>query len=220
MDLIKLLEGTLDDLDIKDLKNFKWHLKNLTEAVDGFPNISNNKLPGTADSQDTVDVMVTRYESPEEARKVAVIVLRKMNNNNLAKKLEDSAPQFTGGSPWLHVKAASQEEDPCRVGKEALAEVFSQMKFRVVMCKDKTAVEIPIVLKVFSELKQLSDLQPHGKKEGVCATDGTVVPTIDILSPFNGEKCTILVGKPKVFFIQACRGGGGGGVQFQVPDRK
>uniref|UniRef100_A0A673XSS8 Caspase family p20 domain-containing protein n=1 Tax=Salmo trutta TaxID=8032 RepID=A0A673XSS8_SALTR len=91
---------------------------------------------------------------------------------------------------------------------EALAEVFSRMKFRVVMCKDKTA------------LKQLSDLQQcgakewhgdafvccilsHGIKEGVCATDGTVVPTIDILSPFNGEKCTILVGKPKVFFIQA-----------------
>uniref|UniRef100_A0A673XJW7 Caspase family p20 domain-containing protein n=1 Tax=Salmo trutta TaxID=8032 RepID=A0A673XJW7_SALTR len=119
---------------------------------------------------------------------------------------------------------------------EALAEVFSRMKFRVVMCKDKTAVEIPIVLKVFSELKQLSDLQQcgakewvggqftdlkdlpkhgdafvccilsHGIKEGVCATDGTVVPTIDILSPFNGEKCTILVGKPKVFFIQAYRG--------------
>lgn len=48
-----------------------------------------------------------------------------------------------------------------------LANIFSRMKFRVVMCKDKTAVEIPIVLKVFSELKQLSDLQPYDVKEGV-----------------------------------------------------
>ncbi|XP_070988921.1 caspase-7-like [Oncorhynchus clarkii lewisi] len=117
-----------------------------------------------------------------------------------------------------------------------LANIFSRMKFRVVMCKDKTAVEIPSVLKVFSELKQLSDLQQynakewvggqftdlkdlpehgdafvccilsHGKKEGVCGTDGTVVPTIDILSPFNGTNCSILVEKPKLFFIQACRG--------------
>uniref|UniRef100_A0A4W5K6A2 Uncharacterized protein n=1 Tax=Hucho hucho TaxID=62062 RepID=A0A4W5K6A2_9TELE len=117
-----------------------------------------------------------------------------------------------------------------------LANIFSRMKFRVVMCKDKTAVEIPIVLKVFSELKKLSDLQQcgakewvggqftelkdlpkhgdafvccilsHGKKEGVCGTDGTVVPTIDILSPFNGTNCSILVEKPKLFFIQACRG--------------
>ncbi|XP_024271955.1 caspase-8-like isoform X2 [Oncorhynchus tshawytscha] len=117
-----------------------------------------------------------------------------------------------------------------------LANIFSRMKFRVVMCKDKTAVEIPRVLKVFSELKQLSDLQQynakewvsgqftdlkdlpkhgdafvccilsHGKKEGVCGTDGTVVPTIDILSPFNGTNCSILVEKPKLFFIQACRG--------------
>uniref|UniRef100_A0A4W5KA17 Uncharacterized protein n=1 Tax=Hucho hucho TaxID=62062 RepID=A0A4W5KA17_9TELE len=119
---------------------------------------------------------------------------------------------------------------------EALAKVFSWLKFRVVMCKDKTAVEIHSVLKVFSELKQLSDLQPydvkewvsgqftdlkdlpkhgdafvccilsHGNKEGVCGTDGTVVPTIDILSPFNGTNCSILVEKPKLFFIQACRG--------------
>ncbi|XP_055722455.1 caspase-8-like isoform X2 [Salvelinus fontinalis] len=119
---------------------------------------------------------------------------------------------------------------------EDLANIFSRMKFRVVMCKDKTAVEIPIVLKVFSELKQLSDLQQcgvkewvsgqftdlkdlpkhsdafvccilsHGEKEGVCGTDGTVVPTIDILSPFNGTNCSILVEKPKLFFIQACRG--------------
>nr|XP_023833375.1 caspase-8 [Salvelinus alpinus] len=122
------------------------------------------------------------------------------------------------------------------IDAEALAKVFSWLKFRVVMCKDKTAVEIPIVLKVFSELKQLSDLQQcgvkewvsgqftdlkdlpkhgdafvccilsHGEKEGVCGTDGTVVPTIDILSPFNGTNCSILVEKPKLFFIQACRG--------------
>ncbi|CAB1326556.1 unnamed protein product [Coregonus sp. 'balchen'] len=117
-----------------------------------------------------------------------------------------------------------------------LANIFSRLKFRVVMCKDKTAVEIPSVLKVFSELKKLSDLQPydvkewiggqftdlkdlpkhgdafvccilsHGKKEGVYGTDGTVVPTIDILSPFNGTNCRILIEKPKLFFIQACRG--------------
>ncbi|XP_055722460.1 caspase-7-like [Salvelinus fontinalis] len=275
MDLKKLLEGTLDDLDCKDLKSFKWHLKNLTEARDGFPNISNNKLPVTADRQDIVDVMVTRYESPEEARKVAVIVLRKMNNNNLARKLEDSVPQFTTAVPVQDhdgsmsrlppkkktpaelekegfYSMASESRGVCviinnvdfgtkkrkgsDIDAEALAKVFSWLKFRVVMCKDKTAVEIPVVLKVFSELKQLSDLQQcgvkewvsgqftdlkdlpkhsdafvccllsHGEKEGVCGTDGTVVPTIDILSPFNGTNCSILVEKPKLFFIQACRG--------------
>ncbi|CAB1326555.1 unnamed protein product [Coregonus sp. 'balchen'] len=261
MDLKKLVEGTLDDLDKKGLKSFKWHLINLKEDVDGFPNIAKNKLPECADSQDTVDKMVERYESPEEACKVAVFVLRKMENRLLAKKVEDRALQSPGGSGWLHVMAAWQDEDPCREGKgvcviinnvdfgneeknregsdidaAALAEVFSWLKFRVVMCKDKTAEEIPSVLKVFSELKQLSDLQPydvkewvggqftdlkdlpkhgdafvccilsHGNKEGVCGTDGTVVPINKIRAPFNGEKCTILVGKPKLFFIQACRG--------------
>uniref|UniRef100_A0A673XTL5 Caspase family p20 domain-containing protein n=1 Tax=Salmo trutta TaxID=8032 RepID=A0A673XTL5_SALTR len=93
----------------------------------------------------------------------------------------------------------------CVIINNALAEVFSRMKFRVVMCKDKTAVEIPIDLPKHGDAFVCCILS-HGIKEGVCATDGTVVPTIDILSPFNGEKCTILVGKPKVFFIQAYRG--------------
>ncbi|XP_041698838.2 caspase-8-like [Coregonus clupeaformis] len=279
MDLKKLVEGTLDDLDKKGLKSFKWHLKNLKEDVDGFPNIANNNLPECADSQDTVDKMVERYESPEEACKVAVFVLRKMENRLLAKKVEDRALQSPGAVPvqdqdqdgcmsGLRGKMktpAEKEKEGCysmasncrgvcviinnvdfgneeknRKGSDvdaaALAEVFKWLKFRVVMCKDKTAENIHRVLKVFSELKQLSDLQPydvkewvggqftdlkdlpkhgdafvccilsHGKKEGVCGTDGMVVPINKISEPFNGEKCMILVGKPKLFFIQACRG--------------
>ncbi|KAL0966356.1 hypothetical protein UPYG_G00294290 [Umbra pygmaea] len=126
----------------------------------------------------------------------------------------------------------------------ALAKVFSRLKFTVVKCQDKTAAEICNVLKVVSELNELSDLKKcavkewvagqftelkhlpehgdafvccilsHGEKEGVCGTDGTVVHTRDILSPFNGSNCRKLVEKPKLFFIQACRGGD---VQDGVP---
>ncbi|KAL6467653.1 hypothetical protein MHYP_G00233300 [Metynnis hypsauchen] len=46
----------------------------------------------------------------------------------------------------------------------------------------------------------------HGEKKGVIGTDQKLCPMKDILSPFDGKNCLSLAGKPKVFFIQACRG--------------
>jgi len=54
----------------------------------------------------------------------------------------------------------------------------------------------------------------HGNENGVEGCDAKVLasgdeqmcPLNDIISPFDGDKCTSLIGKPKVFFIQACRG--------------
>uniref|UniRef100_A0AAY5L0M0 Uncharacterized protein n=1 Tax=Esox lucius TaxID=8010 RepID=A0AAY5L0M0_ESOLU len=128
-----------------------------------------------------------------------------------------------------------------------LAKVFTRLKFTVLMCKDQTAVEMKHVLEVFSELKQLSNLQAHavkewvggefaelkelpqhgdafvccilshGEKEGVFGKDGMVIRTIDIQSPFNGRNCRMLLEKPKLFFIQACLGSD---VQDGVPLNK
>ncbi len=46
----------------------------------------------------------------------------------------------------------------------------------------------------------------HGEKEGVCGTDGALISVDEIREPFNGYNCQRLAGKPKLFFIQACRG--------------
>lgn len=46
----------------------------------------------------------------------------------------------------------------------------------------------------------------HGVKEGVFGSDDGVVSVDEIREPFNGITCKNLVGKPKLFFIQACRG--------------
>lgn len=47
----------------------------------------------------------------------------------------------------------------------------------------------------------------HGEKGGVCGSDGGVVSVDEIREPFTGLYCRSLAGKPKLFFIQACRGG-------------
>ncbi|XP_026095587.1 NACHT, LRR and PYD domains-containing protein 3-like [Carassius auratus] len=80
MSVLPQLLETLEDLESKKLKKFKWHLKH-----DG--------LASTADVEkanvfDTVDHMVARC-GPEGAMEITLNVLRKMNENHLAEHLEN-----------------------------------------------------------------------------------------------------------------------------------
>eukprot|EP00057_Strongylocentrotus_purpuratus_P005939 XP_011660413.1 PREDICTED: uncharacterized protein LOC105436511 [Strongylocentrotus purpuratus] len=49
-------------------------------------------------------------------------------------------------------------------------------------------------------------LMSHGEKRGIYGTDLEVVTIQEIKSKFSGRQCPALLGKPKMFFIQACRG--------------
>ncbi len=74
MDLVKL-----------DLKRFRWHLVNDHECI------SKSQMED-ADRLKTVDRMVECFLS-EEAVKITVDILRKMNQNDLAEKLENKHKQ-------------------------------------------------------------------------------------------------------------------------------
>lgn len=119
---------------------------------------------------------------------------------------------------------------------QSLAEVFSWLGFRVLMCKDQTSDQMSRALKIFASLQdfcqmrnfniqewsgsRFSDLQEiprhgdaficcilsHGVKGAVKGTDGKLVAIKDIMATFNGSKCSSLINKPKVFLIQACQG--------------
>ncbi|XP_040068356.1 caspase-7 isoform X2 [Ixodes scapularis] len=45
----------------------------------------------------------------------------------------------------------------------------------------------------------------HGDEDNIFGTDGKF-PVDRVFQPFRGDVCPSLVGKPKLFFIQACRG--------------
>ncbi len=74
MDLVKL-----------DLKRFQWHLANDHECI-------LKSQMEDADRLKTVDRMVECFQS-EEAVKITVDILRKMNQNDLAEKLENKHKQ-------------------------------------------------------------------------------------------------------------------------------
>ncbi|CAK6952080.1 caspase-8-like [Scomber scombrus] len=118
-----------------------------------------------------------------------------------------------------------------------LAEVFSWLRFRVLMCKDQERDQMDRALKYFASPGDLSQLQEfnakewsgsefidpkeppkhgdaficcvlsHGSKGVVLGTDKKPLSINEIISTFKVTDDSALTGKPKVFLIQACQGG-------------
>ncbi|KAM3604177.1 uncharacterized protein V6R79_007402 [Siganus canaliculatus] len=120
---------------------------------------------------------------------------------------------------------------------QSLAEVFSWLGFRVLMCKDQTRDQMDQALSFFASLSDLTHLQElnvkewsgseficlqeapkhgdaficcilsHGKKGVVLGIDKEPLSIQQITRTFKGTDESTLAGKPKVFLIQACQGG-------------
>ncbi|XP_067295293.1 caspase-22 [Pseudorasbora parva] len=94
---------------------------------------------------------------------------------------------------------------------ESLTALFKELGFLVEIKKDQTASAIKQLMTNYSKDRRHGDcfvccVMSHGVETGVLGFDEQICPLIDITSPFNGDNCPSLIGKPKVFFIQACRG--------------
>ncbi|XP_056100218.1 caspase-3b [Rhinichthys klamathensis goyatoka] len=90
---------------------------------------------------------------------------------------------------------------------------FSKLGFKVSIANDQTVSEMKNLLtKVSREDHSKSAmfvcvLLSHGDDGMIYGTDGAI-PMKTLFELFRGDRCTSLVGKPKLFFIQACRGTG------------
>ncbi|XP_031597257.1 caspase-8-like [Oreochromis aureus] len=120
---------------------------------------------------------------------------------------------------------------------QSLAEVFSWLGFRVLMCKDLTKDQMDQALTCVASLADMSQLQKfklkewdgssfvdpqqvlehgdaficsilsHGKKGVVLGADRNPLSIKEITRKFRGCDQSVLTSKPKVFLIQACQGG-------------
>ncbi|XP_056090927.1 stonustoxin subunit beta-like [Rhinichthys klamathensis goyatoka] len=97
--LKELLLNSLMDLKKAEQKMFKWHLKN------DHMRIKKSEME-KADILDTVDKMVACF-GPEEAVKITVEILRKMNQNDLAEQLENNHKQVS--DPLSHTHSSQAE---------------------------------------------------------------------------------------------------------------
>lgn len=99
------------------------------------------------------------------------------------------------------------------VDLNALKLLFFQLNFKVLVRSNITAPEMMSELDLFSKLPEHSQLDcgvvaisSHGVEGAVYGSDGKLVQLQDVFTKLDNAHCPQLQNKPKMFFIQACRG--------------
>ncbi|ESO87340.1 hypothetical protein LOTGIDRAFT_210703 [Lottia gigantea] len=150
--------------------------------------------------------------------------LYKMNHPRRGKAVIINNVNFNTQARLNRRKGSRQDSD-------SLADCLRGLNFTAEKHEDKTTGEISKIFeKVAAEDHSDADclvvsLMSHGGKEGISGTDfnrrnfmqlqderdgnyrsAGVLELSDIIDPFKGDKCPTLVGKPKIFILNACRG--------------
>jgi len=91
--------------------------------------------------------------------------------------------------------------------------LFEQLGFKNVVRSNLSAIELKKEVAQFAQSEAHANSQmavvivlSHGENGCIFGTDGNRCPTEWILEQFNNERCQNLIGKPKFFLFQACRG--------------
>lgn len=94
-----------------------------------------------------------------------------------------------------------------------LSELFTQLHYKVKVVRNQTGKQLKDTLFQFAKMSdhKAADsmvlcLLSHGLEGQIYGVDGVLVSIPDLLALFNGYMAKDLIGKPKLFFIQACRG--------------
>ncbi|KAG9468245.1 hypothetical protein GDO78_023155 [Eleutherodactylus coqui] len=104
------------------------------------------------------------------------------------------------------------DRDGTEKDAEAIKRVFNSRGYEVKQYDDLTGEEMQAILETYAKKDHAEKdsfvcfLLSHGDKGVVFGTNGKEVSVKQLTNLFNGRNCQSLVGKPKVFFIQACQG--------------
>uniref|UniRef100_A0A915PLH8 Uncharacterized protein n=1 Tax=Setaria digitata TaxID=48799 RepID=A0A915PLH8_9BILA len=121
---------------------------------------------------------------------------------------------------------------PERIGTDIdeinLDNLFQQLNYKVSVYRNLCAKEMLIAMRDFSKRPEHKDLDScvvcvltHGEHGELYGTDDVAVSVIEFVSCLNARNCPALAQKPKLFFLQACRGqqyDRGFGNEFDKPD--
>ncbi|XP_075366440.1 caspase-2 isoform X2 [Mycteria americana] len=117
-----------------------------------------------------------------------------------------------------NVHFSSEKDLEYRAGGDvdctSLEMLFKHLGYQVTVFHDQTAQEMQNALERFSKLPDHRDvdscivaLLSHGVEGGVYGSDGKLLQLQEAFRLFDNANCPNLQNKPKMFFIQACRGG-------------
>ena len=95
----------------------------------------------------------------------------------------------------------------------ALEKLFTYLGFYTNRYNDFTGSKMKSTLKDVAAMDYkhydclLVAILTHGIKGKLYGIDGVAIPVEDLTTLFNGDQYPSLIGKPKIFLLQACRGG-------------
>ena len=90
--------------------------------------------------------------------------------------------------------------------------IFTRLNYKIEVIHNATGASIMQKLKDVSSMDHsrydsfVCCLLTHGKMNGIYGADGNLVSVADLANFLKGVSCPSLNGKPKMFFVQACRG--------------
>ncbi|XP_050312158.1 caspase-1-like [Anthonomus grandis grandis] len=96
--------------------------------------------------------------------------------------------------------------------RDAMANVLEKMGFELHIYQDLSCAEVLDKLENVANMDHSKNsclvvaVMSHGRTYGRISARDTEYTTSDMIEMFAGSKCPTLAGKPKLFFIQACRG--------------
>lgn len=139
--------------------------------------------------EEGVDDSIEQYRMKSSPRGLAVII-----NNKV----------FTG---------KMKKREGTDLDADGLVNLFRWLSYDVRLFTDLKGKQMMAVLRDVARLDHSSvdslvvAILTHGVENELYGSDEELIPVAEVFKPFNGYSCPSLVGKPKVFLIQACRGG-------------
>ena len=110
-------------------------------------------------------------------------------------------------------KCGSSNRDGSKKDVATLKALFTELGFDCSVEENLNLNEIKEILKDFAEDERHAEAEmmilavlSHGSRSKIQAVDGKEIDEDDIFKRFNNANCKDLVGKPKFFIFQACRG--------------
>ncbi|XP_041117554.1 caspase-8-like [Polyodon spathula] len=165
----------------------------------GFSSVNADAIVGHGESDDSDPGISETYAMNREKRGYCLII----NNYNFS----ESRTRRSSEQKWCTDRQGTNTD------ASALKDVFQWLGFDTVCVEDLTQKEM---LKEIEQYQNLTDhkdrdcfvccILSHGEKGKIYGIDGRTVLISEITKPFSGKNCHLLIGKPKVFFIQACQG--------------
>ncbi|XP_077999705.1 caspase-7-like [Glandiceps talaboti] len=207
------LEDVMAELDVKDTpksvnEDGGDNADDMGSKVELTKEVNNNELQALHD--DLADETDARVSGNKDGT---------ATHDILSKCLEDQYDMSHPKRGYAIIINNKEFEPGTRMGTrngtdvdaQRLADSFTKLGFEIKMYKDMTIRKMKAIMQI-QACDDHTDkdciavaILSHGDEDEVAATDG-YIPTKELIEQLRGDKCKTLIGKPKLFFIQACRG--------------